>query len=62
MISINNNKVRVLHEAQDIACSRCRYLGHTESHVDECDGFSDYPNIVTIRSAKNILGNYYIIL
>ena len=58
-ISINNNKVRVLHYAQDSACSRCRYLGYTASDVDACDGFSDDPNIVTIRSAKNVLSNYY---
>ena len=35
-------------------------MGHTASDVDACDGFSDDPNIVTIRSAKNILSNYYI--
>ena len=28
-ISIINQKVRVLHHSQDLACSRCRFLGHS---------------------------------
>ena len=27
-ISINNHKIRVQHQSQESACSRCHYLGH----------------------------------
>ena len=51
-ISINNHKVRVMHNAQDHACSRCRYLGHISSNTNACDAFNDDANVVTIRSPK----------
>ena len=59
VISINNQKCRVYHQSQDLACSRCRYLGHSSTNIAACDAYSDDPNVITIRSPKNVLCNYY---
>ena len=60
LITINNYKCRVLHHSQALACKRCRYLGHTANNTEACDAFCDEPNVITIRSQKNVLCNYYI--
>ena len=54
-ISINNQKVRVIHNALDHACSRCRYLGHISSNTEACGAFNDDPNVVTIKSPKTYI-------
>ena len=60
LISINNHKVRVFHQAQDDACTRYRCLGHMSNNTEACDAFNGDQNVVTIRSPKNSLSNYYI--
>ena len=49
-----------MHQSQELACRRCRYMGHISSNTDVCDGFCDDPNVIAIRSPKNALCNYYI--
>ena len=59
-MSINNHKLRVMHQSQDLACSRCQYLGHTTNNTEACDALcDDQDNIITIRSPKDVLCNYY---
>ena len=60
IISINNHNACVIHQAQDLACNRCRYFGHNASDTKACDAFTNDANIITIRSPKNVLSNYYI--
>ena len=59
-ISINNYKLRGMHQSQDLACSRCQYLGHTTNNTEACDAYcDDQDNIITIRSPKDVLCNFY---
>ena len=60
MISISNHKCRVIHQSQELACRRYRFLGHTANNTAVCDAFCDDPNVIAIRSPKNPLSNYYI--
>ena len=60
LITINNHKVRVFHQAQDDACTRCQCLGHMSNNTEDFYAFNDDQNVVTIRSPKNPLSNYYI--
>ena len=60
IISINNHNVRAIHQAQDLACSRCCYLGHNVGDTKACDVFMNNANLITICSPKNFLSNYYI--
>ena len=59
-IIFNHQKVRVLHHSQDLACSRCRYLGHNAKNIESCDAYWEDPNEMTIRSAQIPLCNYYL--
>ena len=58
--SINNHKVRAIQQTQDDACTRCRCLSHMSNNTKACDAFNDDQHVVTIRSPKNPLSNYYI--
>ena len=59
-ISINNHNLRVMHQSQYLACSRCQYLGHTASNTEACHAYcDDQDNIITIWSPKDVLCNYY---
>ena len=49
-----------MHQSQELACRRCRFLGHTANNTAVCDAFCDDPNVIAIRSPKNPLSNYYI--
>ena len=59
VISINNIKCRVFHRSQELACGRCRCMGHSSSNTEACDAHFDDPNVITIRSPKNVLCNFY---
>ena len=59
-ISINNQKVRILHHSQNLACSRCHYLGHDAKNTESCDAYWEDPNVITIKSPQNTLCNYYL--
>ena len=59
LISIGNNKCRVFHKSQELACSRCRYLGHSSGNTEACDAHCLDPNLITIHSAKDVLCNFY---
>ena len=49
-----------MHQSQDLAGSRCQYLGHTANNTEACDSYcNDHDNIITIRSPKDDLCNYY---
>ena len=52
LISINNHSVRVIHQAQDLACNRCRYFGHNASDFKACDAFTNDANIITYGHPK----------
>ena len=61
--SVNANRHIVKHSTDSIndastACNRCRYLGHTANDTEACDAFCDEPNVITIRSPKNVLCKY----
>ena len=54
IVSINNHKCRAcMHQSQELACRRCRYMGHISSNTEVCDDFCDDPNVIAIRSPKN---------
>ena len=48
--NINNNKCKIWHQSQQMACQRCRRLGHHTSETDKCDAYIEDPEIITIRS------------
>ena len=48
------------HAHTQKACTRCRYIGHGIDDTGLCEAFSSDQNIITIRSPKNVLCNYYV--
>ena len=59
-VSISNNQCRMKHAAQQDACERCHFLGHDSLETDYCSAYNiDHENVVTIRSPKFSLCNYY---
>ena len=59
VIDIDHQGCRILHQSQQKACTRCRYIGHGIDDTGLCEAFSSDQNIITIRSPKNVLCNYY---
>ena len=51
IISINNHKCRGMHQSQELACRRCRFLGHTANN-SVCDAFYDESNGIAICPPK----------
>ena len=50
-----------MHQSQDLACSRCQYLGPTSNNTEACDAYcDDQDNIITIRSPKDVLCNFHL--
>ena len=56
---ISNYKCRVWHKSQADACERCRGLDHNTSDISSCKAFSENPDVITIKSSKFVLSNYY---
>ena len=56
---IENHKCRIFHKSQEQACSRCRKIGHAYTNTAACDAYHNDPNVITIRSPKFVLCNYY---
>jgi len=52
-------KCRVWHKTQEEACLRCRKLDHHTHDTDKCDAYIRDDDIVTIRSDKYPLCNFY---
>ena len=52
--SINNHKISVQNESHECACSRCRYLGQDANNTDLCDAYWEHPNVITVKSPKNL--------
>ena len=59
LIDIDHQRCRILHQSQEKACTICRYIGHGIDDIGLCEAFSSDQNIITIRSPKNVLCNYY---
>ena len=57
--NIDNNKCKVWHQSQKIACQRCHCLGHLTSETEKCAAFVEDPDVITIRSPQSVLCNYY---
>ena len=56
---INNNKCKISHQSQKLACQRCRCFGHHTSGTDKCDAYAEDPDVIRIRSPQYVLCNYY---
>ena len=56
---ISNYKCQVWHKSQADACERCRGLDHNTSDISSCKAFSENPDVITIKSPKFVLSNYY---
>ena len=52
VIDIDHQRCRILHQSQEKACTRCRYIGHGIDDTGLCEAFSSDQNIITIRSPK----------
>ena len=59
VIDIDHQRCRILHQSQEKSCTRCRYICHGIDDTGVCEAFSSDQNIITIRSPKNVLCNYY---
>ena len=57
--NINNNKCKILHQSQHLACQRCRCLGHHTSETNKCDAYIEDTEGITIKSPQYVLCNYY---
>ncbi len=56
---IEYNTCRVWHKSQELACKRCRMPGHTKEDIEMCKAFYHDQDIITIRSPKYVLCNYF---
>ena len=51
--------VPYIYHSQEQSCTRCRYIGHGINDTGSCEAYTNEQNIITIRSPKNALCNYY---
>lgn len=59
-IILDYNTCRVSHKTQSMVCARCRKPGHSHNNTDMCRAFCPADDsVVTIRSPKFVLCNYY---
>ena len=59
-VTIDGHQCRIKHPAQGDACQRCHYLGHDLTETDLCSAYNvDHENVITIKSPKFPLCNYY---
>ena len=56
---IRNAKCRIWHKSQEVACKRCRRLGHTYSNTEACKAYKHGDDVINIRSPKSVLSNFY---
>ena len=56
---IRNAKCRIWHKSQEVACKRCRRLGHTYNNTEACKAYKHGDDVINIRSPKNVLSNFY---
>ena len=52
-------KCRIWHKKQELACKRCRMIGHLSTDTELCKAFINDQNIITIRSSNCVFSNYY---
>lgn len=59
-ITLDYNRCRVSHKTQEQVCARCRKHGHSHRNTDMCSAYRENDgSVVTIRSPKFVLCNYY---
>lgn len=59
-IILDYNTCRVSHKTQELVCARCRKHGHSHRNTDMCPAYIEKDdNVITIRSPKYVLCNYY---
>ena len=56
---INNNKCKIWHQSQHLACQRCCCRGNHTSETKKCDAFIEDPEVITIKSPQYVFCNYY---
>ena len=56
---INNYKCHVWHKTQKKSCHRCRKMDHTTTQTEKCKAFLCDEKVITIKSPKFVLCNYY---
>ena len=59
VVDIDHQRCRIFHHSQEQSCSRCRYIGHRIDDTASCEAYTNEQDIITIRSPKNPLCNYY---
>ena len=59
VVDINHNQCRIFHPLQEKSCSRCRYMGHCRQNTEVCNAYTENSDIIPIRSANNVMSNFY---
>ena len=59
-INIDHQTCRIQHKSQDLACKRCRYMGHQDQETEKCNAYINNQNMIAIRSPNNALCNYFL--
>ena len=59
VVTIGGYQCRINHQSQELACNRCRFIGHSSNNDELCGGFRKDQNVHTIRSVQNPLCNFY---
>ena len=57
---INYAKCRIWHKSQELACRRCRHIGHLSTNLKACDAYIEDQDIITIRSPNCVMSNYFL--
>ena len=56
---INYAKCLIWHTSQEVACRRCRHIGHLSTNLKECNAYMEDQDIITIRSPNCAMSNYF---
>ena len=56
---VDFNKCRIWHKSQENACTRCRGTDHLTTNTAQCDAYTEENDVISIRSSKHVLCNYY---
>ena len=59
VVDIGGYQCRIIHQSQELARNRCRFIGHSSNNDALCGGFRKDQNVHTIRSVQNPLCNFY---
>ena len=60
VINIDHQTCRIQHKSQDLACKRCRYMGHQDQETEKCNAYINNQNMIAIHQTMLSVTIFYV--